>query len=158
MPAGFIAPFAQRLDALCSVTVREATHREPLQPGIIYIAPAGLHMTVERLSEFRASICLDAHSGKHLHVPSVDILMQSVAATYGSFSMGVILTGMGSDGAQGMKAIHSAGGFTVGQDENSCSVYGMPRVCAEMGVLKRIVPLFQIPQQIMLATRCLQRA
>jgi two-component system, chemotaxis family, protein-glutamate methylesterase/glutaminase len=149
MPAGFTAPFAQRLDTLCSVPVREATHREPLQPGVVYIAPAGLQMTVERPSELRAVISLGILPGKHLHVPSVDILMQSVAANYGSFAMGIILTGMGSDGSRG---------FTIGQDEDTCAVYGMPRVCAEMGILKRVVPLLQIPQQILQATRCRQRA
>jgi len=158
MPAGFTAPFAQRLNSLCSVSVREATHRAPVLPGVVYIAPAGFHMTVERSSESRVFISLDAKSRKSLHVPSVDVLMESVAAGYGSFSMGVILTGMGSDGARGMKAIHSAGGFTVGQDEETCAVYGMPRVCAEMGILKRVVPLLQIPQQMIQATRFRQHA
>jgi two-component system, chemotaxis family, protein-glutamate methylesterase/glutaminase len=79
--------------------------------------------------------------------------MQSVAAAFHSQAMGVIMTGMGSDGAQGMNAIHSAGGFTVGQDESSCAVYGMPRVCAEMGILDRIVPLSQVVQEILFATR-----
>jgi two-component system chemotaxis response regulator CheB len=72
--------------------------------------------------------------------------------------MGIIMTGMGADGAQGMKAIHAAGGFTVGQDEETCAVYGMPRVCAEMGILNRVVPLLQIPQQMLQAIRCRQRA
>jgi two-component system, chemotaxis family, protein-glutamate methylesterase/glutaminase len=158
MPAGFITLFAQRLDSLCSLTVREATHREPLHPGVVYIAPAGLHMRVERPSQLRALISLDPQPAKHLHVPSVDILMQSVAENYGSFAMGVIMTGMGADGALGMQAIHGAGGFTIGQDEATCSVYGMPRVCAEKGVLKRVLPLSQIPLQILQALRCRQRA
>ena len=79
--------------------------------------------------------------------------MQAVAAEFGPNSLGVIMTGMGSDGAQGMNAIHQAGGFTVGQDEASCAVYGMPRVCAEMGILDRVVPLSQIPYEILQATR-----
>jgi two-component system chemotaxis response regulator CheB len=115
-------------------------------------------MTVERTSELRAVVHLGAHPGKHLHIPSADVLMQSVAANYGSFGMGVIMTGMGSDGAQGMKAIYAAGGFTIGQDEETSAVYGMPRVCAEMGILNRVVPLLQIPQQLLQATRCRQRA
>ena len=79
--------------------------------------------------------------------------MESVAKLYGSRAMGVILTGMGSDGSQGMKAIHDAGGLTVGQDEATCTVYGMPRACAELGVLTRIVPLSAIPGELLQAVR-----
>jgi two-component system chemotaxis response regulator CheB len=80
--------------------------------------------------------------------------MESVASAFRASAMGVIMTGMGADGAQGIKAIHREGGFTVGQDEASCAVYGMPRVCAEMGILDRQVPLAQIPTEILQATRC----
>jgi two-component system chemotaxis response regulator CheB len=153
MPLGFTGPFAQRLNTLCSLTVREATHREAIQPGVAYIAPAGMHMSVERLSDGRPKICLDTHPADFLHIPSIDILMKSVAEAYRNLALGVIMTGMGSDGAEGMKAIHRQGGLTIGQDEASCTVYGMPRACAELGVLSRIVPLSQIPDQILQATR-----
>jgi len=158
MPPGFTAPFAQRLNTLCSLTVREATHREPLLPGVVYIAPAGLHMTVERPPAARAFLCLDPHPENYLHIPSVDILMKSVAETFRNQAMGVILTGMGSDGAEGMSALYRQGAFTIGQDEASCTVYGMPRVCAEMGVLTRTVSLLQIPAHILQATRYRRRA
>ncbi|HLW89288.1 MAG TPA: chemotaxis response regulator protein-glutamate methylesterase [Terriglobales bacterium] len=158
MPMGFTTPFALRLNALCQVPIREAAHQEAIQAGTVYIAPAGIHMTVERHLDLRATICLSPHPENHLHIPSVDILMQSIAATYHSLSMGVIMTGMGSDGVLGMKAIHREGGLTLGQDEASCTVYGMPKACAELGLLHRIVPLSQIPQQIMLATRARKRA
>ena len=79
--------------------------------------------------------------------------MQSVAAAFGSLTMGVIMTGMGSDGSQGMSAIRREGGFTLGQDEQSCAVYGMPRVCAEMGILDRVVPLPRITHEILQASR-----
>jgi two-component system chemotaxis response regulator CheB len=98
-------------------------------------------------------ICLSDKPEKQVHVPSADVMMQSVAFAFHSEAMGVIMTGMGSDGAQGMNAIHREGGFTVGQDEPSCAVYGMPRVCAEMGILDRVVPLSQIPHEILQATR-----
>jgi two-component system chemotaxis response regulator CheB len=75
--------------------------------------------------------------------------MHSVASAFRSLAMGIIMTGMGSDGAQGMKAIHREGGFTVGQDEPSCTVYGMPRACAELGILDRVVPLSEIPREIL---------
>jgi two-component system chemotaxis response regulator CheB len=152
MPVGFTAPFAQRLNTLCSVPVREATHHESIQTGVIYIAPAGVHMTVVRASDSSAMLSLNGQPENSLHKPSVDVMMKSVAKTYGASAMGVIMTGMGSDGAEGMKAIHRHGGFTLGQDESTCIVYGMPRACAEMGVLSRVVPLSRIPAQILKAT------
>lgn len=153
MPPGFTAAFAQRLNSLCSVPVREAAHHDPVLPGVVYIGPAGIHMTVERPVGSRPLICLTPERGSLLHIPSVNILMQSVAATFHSLALGVIMTGMGDDGSTGMAAIHREGGLTIGQDEASCVVYGMPRVCAELGILNRIVPLAQIPEQILQATR-----
>jgi two-component system chemotaxis response regulator CheB len=153
MPPGFTAPFAQRLNSQCSVNVREASHGELVQPGVVYIAPAGMHMSVRRLSDSRALLCLDTHPEGRPHIPSVDVMMNSVAEAYQYLALGVIMTGMGSDGAEGMNSIHRQGGITIGQDEASCAVYGMPRVCAELGILTRIVPLSQIPAQILNATR-----
>ena len=153
MPPGFIAPFAQRLNSLCAVQVRQATHGEIVYPGVIYLAPSGIHMTVERSTASRTVICLTSHPINCPHIPSADVLMQSVAATFQSLAMGVIMTGMGSDGALGMQAIRRAGGLTVGQDEATCAVYGMPRVCAESGVLQRVMPLSEIPRYIVHATR-----
>lgn len=158
MPAGFTAPFAQRLNSLCSLTVREASNRETIQPGVVYIAPAGLHMSVERLSDSRTILRLGTHPENSLHTPSVNVLMNSVAAVFGNLALGVILTGMGSDGAEGMSAIHRRGGLTIGQDEATSTVYGMPRVCAELGVLTRIVPLPLIPTHILHATRSRKQA
>ena len=158
MPPGFTAPFAQRLNTLCSVSVREATHREILRPGVAYIAPAGMHLTVEHPSTSRAILCLDTQPEDCLHIPSVDIMMKSVAEAFGNLAMGIILSGMGSDGAEGMKAIHRQGGLTIGQDEASCTVYGMPRACAELGLLSRVVPCSQIPAQILQAVHYRKRA
>lgn len=152
MPAGFTEPFAKRLDGLCKASVCEASHGETLEPGVIYIARGGSQMTVDRSTNSRGVICLSDKPGNQLHVPSADVMMRSVAAAFGSLAMGVIMTGMGPDGAQGMDAIHRGRGFTVGQDEPSCAVYGMPRVCAEMGILDRIVPLSLIVREILLAT------
>ena len=158
MPPGFAGPFAQRMDSLCSLTVREATDGETILPGVVYIAPCGLHMRVERNSGSLAKICLDPHLEDSLHIPSVDVLMKSVAESYRDLAMGVILTGMGTDGAEGMKAIHAQGGLTIGQDEATCTVYGMPRACAQLGFLTRVVPLSQIPEQILQATHYRKRA
>jgi two-component system chemotaxis response regulator CheB len=153
MPPGFTAPFAKRLNDLCAVSVREASHGDTVEAGVVYIAPAGFHMTVECTANSRTIISLSGPVENQAHIPSVDVTMQSVASAFHSQAMGIIMTGMGSDGAQGMNAIHREGGFTVGQDQPTCAVYGMPRVCAEMGILDRIVPLSEIPQEILQATR-----
>ena len=152
MALGFTAAFANRLNNLCAASVCEAAHGDVLRPGVVYIAPGGCQLRVDRSSNSRTSICLSDKPENQLHAPSVDIMMQSVAAAFSSQAMGVIMTGMGSDGAQGMDAIHRAGGFTVGQDESSCAVYGMPRVCAEMNILDRVVPLSRIMLEILQAT------
>jgi two-component system chemotaxis response regulator CheB len=152
MPPGFTAPFAQRLNSLCAVSIREAQHQDVIKPGVVYIAPAGIHMTVERKGS-RSLIYLSDKPKNQLHTPSVDVMMQSVATAFRGQAMGVIMTGMGADGAQGMEAIHREGGYTLGQDEHSCAVYGMPRVCAEMGILDRVVELRQIPQEILQVAR-----
>jgi two-component system chemotaxis response regulator CheB len=158
MPPGFTAPFAQRLNALCRVRVREAVDNDRVDPGVVYIAPAGLHMTVERCGDSYPCIRLDSQPADHLHIPSVDIMMKSVARHFRDLAMGVILTGMGSDGAEGMRAIYREGGLTIGQDQASCAVYGMPRACLELGVLSRVVPLSQVPAQILHATHYRRRA
>jgi two-component system chemotaxis response regulator CheB len=158
IPPGFTPPFAQRLNTLCSVAVREATHGECIQPGVIYIAPAAVHMRVERPSDSRAIIFLDTHPDDYPHIPSVDVLMTSVAETFRNPALGVIMAGMGSDDSAGMQAIYRQGGLTIGQDESTCTVYGMPRACAELGILTRVVPLAQIPAQILQATQHRRRA
>lgn len=151
MPVGFTGPFAKRLDNLCRVTVREATAEEALEPGKVYIAPAGWQMTVGRKSLSKVEIRLAKRPSDTPHMPSVDVMMHSVAEVYRGLALGVIMTGMGADGALGMDAIRSAGGLTFGQDEASCTVYGMPRACAEMGILRRVMPLEQIPAQVLQA-------
>jgi two-component system, chemotaxis family, protein-glutamate methylesterase/glutaminase len=157
MPPGFTAPFAQRLNSLCALTVQEAIDDEEIMPGVAYIAPAGMQMVVRRLGS-KAFIELEEGTQNQLHTPSVNVMMKSVAKHFGNFAMGVILTGMGTDGAEGMDAIRKQGGLTVGQDEGTCTVYGMPRACAELGALARVVPLLQIPTEILEATRCRKRA
>lgn len=156
MPPGFTAPLAKRLNGLSRVTVCEAQHGEVIAPGTVYIAPAGQHTTLVRDS-LRISFCLSDTPAGTMHKPSVDVTMLSVAAIFGATAMGIILTGMGSDGLQGMTAIHEAGGLTIGQDEASCVVYGMPRCCAERGILTRVVPLSQVPRHILQAIHYIYR-
>jgi len=153
MPDGFIAPLAHRLNSLCSIRIREAEHLESIEPGVVYIAPAGAHMSVQRLSQSKTCIWLDSEPSNFMHVPSIDVMMESVAEAYGDRAMGVILTGMGHDGAEGMKAIHARGGTTIGQDQSTSLVYSMPGRCAELGLLERTVAVSEIAKVIVEATR-----
>ena len=153
MPAGFTGPFAQRLNGLCAIHVCEAVHLAVLAPAVAYLAPAGMHMTVRRLLAGKICIWLDSEPSTYAFIPSVDITMKSVAEVYGDQSMGVILTGMGRDGAQGIAAIHARGGTTIGQDQSTSLVYSMPRVCAELGVLDRILPASEIASAIVDASQ-----
>jgi two-component system chemotaxis response regulator CheB len=159
MPPGFTKAFAQRLRSLCAIDVHEAMQGEVIKAGAAFICPSGLHMRVERpASGGGTQIYLDHEPADALHIPSADVLMISVAATFKSRALGVILTGMGNDGAEGMKAIYRQGGMTIGQDESSCAVYGMPRACAELGVLIRVVPLAEIAREMISASRRCLRA
>jgi len=153
MPPGFTATLARRLDSASSISVREAVHHESIYPGTAYIAPAGLHMRVECRMRAKARISLDPNPEQSLHIPSVDVLFKSVAHEYENRAVGVIMTGMGSDGCEGMQAIWLQGGLTIGQDESTCAVYSMPRACAQAGILSRIVPLSAIPALITQAVR-----
>lgn len=153
MPPGFTGPLARRLDSLSAIAVREATDGHLLQPGEVLIAPAGFHMTIAHEAAGKRVIRVGDEPAGTLHKPSADITMISAAEAFGARVMGVILTGMGSDGARGMAAIHQHGGITVGQDEASCVVYGMPRACAERGVLRRVVPLAAVSAEIVAAAR-----
>jgi two-component system chemotaxis response regulator CheB len=141
MPVGFTEPFARRLNSLCQLEVHEAGRGELLKPGVALIAPAGQHLTFRSNAYQGASVHLSPDDKKHFHVPSVDVMMLSAAETFGAAAVGVILTGMGADGAQGMKKLFERGAMTIGQDERSCTVYGMPRACAEMEVVRKVVPL-----------------
>ena len=159
MPVGFTATLAQRLNSLCPINVKEAAQGELIRPGTAYIAPAGIHMrVVPRLLDSKPAIGLDKYPEDAIHVPSVDVLMNSVAQVFKNRALGGIMTGMGSDGAAGMTAIFRQGGLTFGQDEASCAVYGMPRVCARLGVLTHVVSLPDIPAYIIRATHRRQSA
>jgi two-component system chemotaxis response regulator CheB len=152
MPVGFIGRFAARLNHLCRVIVREAANGDRIQSGHVLVAPADWHMTVSRPTATEYAVRLSKIPAHTHHRPSVDVLMDSVAEVYGRLAMGIVLTGMGDDGVRGMESIHQSGGYTVGQDEASCAVYGMPRACAESGSLCCQAPLDQIASEICRAT------
>jgi two-component system chemotaxis response regulator CheB len=153
MPVGFTGPFAKRLDGICPLDVHEAINGELVEAGHVYLAPSGKHLTVRRRSVSEVVVCLSLLPANALHTPSVDVMMRSVAEVFHSSAMGIILTGMGADGAEGMQAIFREGGQTLGQDQASCVVYGMPRSCEELGVLSEVAPLADIARRIIGAVR-----
>jgi len=140
MPPAFTGPFAQRLDSVCALAVGEAAHGQELRPGEALIAPGGKHLTLQR-SGTRVQVVLADEPAETLHRPSADVMMTSAAATYRRRCLGVILTGMGHDGQEGMAAIKRVQGRTLAQDEASCVVYGMPRAVVEAGLADAIVDL-----------------
>ncbi len=150
MPAGFTRSLAERLSSLSVVPVREAEDGEPLGPGAVLIAPAGRHMKLRRRAS-AVRVWLDDEPRSALHRPSADVLMASVAKLYGSRALGVILTGMGSDGVEGLRAIRQAGGKTLAEDEETCVIYGMPKAAVEAGVVDRSAPLGRMADEILAA-------
>lgn len=139
MPAGFTKMYADRLNRICSFTVKEAQGGERVEPGIALIAAGDKHM---RLAKDSRGYYVKCAVGEKVsgHCPSVDVLFQSVAQTAGADAMGIILTGMGSDGAKGLLEMRKNGSFTIGQDKASCVVYGMPMVAFDIGAVVRQAP------------------
>lgn len=145
MPERFLESFAKRLDTLTPLHVKLAEKGEVLTGGTVYIAPGHSNTRVEKdVFSGKAGISFTRKEYKEFNFPSVDCLLLSVAETYGNKAIGVILTGMGRDGTNGMKAIFDAGGYTIAQDEASSIVYGMPKSAVDSGVVKKSVPLYDI--------------
>jgi two-component system chemotaxis response regulator CheB len=147
MPAGFTKPFADRLDALSAIRVREAADGDPLRAGLALIAPGGRQTRVIRDGATLRVRVIDAPPVKR-HRPSVEVLFTSAAAAAGARAMGVLLTGMGDDGADGMRTLADAGALTVAQDEASCVVFGMPKAAIAAGGVREVLPLEQIARRI----------
>ncbi len=149
MPKSFTKPFAERLNNLCALEVREAVEGDEVKPGRILVAPGGLQFRVVKKSITSSVVKLSPNVENHPHAPCADIMMQSVAALYGERTIGVILTGMGHDGLEGMRAIKAAKGRTVAQDEASSVVYGMPKAVVEAGCAEKVVSLSKVIGEIM---------
>ena len=149
MPGTFTKLFAKRLDGLCKITVKEAEDHEPVLPGHAYVAPGGFHLRLERFGTRGYGIKIGSDAAVNLHRPSVDVLFNSAAESAGADAIGVILTGMGKDGAQGLLAMRKAGAFTLAQDEASCIVFGMPKEAIDIGAAEMVAPLNMIARRIM---------
>jgi two-component system chemotaxis response regulator CheB len=147
MPAHFTASFAERLNRLCKPHVAEASDGALLKVGHVYLAPGGTsHLEINGLGTYRCRLSSTAAVSGHR--PSVDVLFHSLARTVGKRGIGAILTGMGRDGAEGLKAMRNAGAVTLGQDEATSVVYGMPRAAFEIGAVERQLPLHKIGPEL----------
>jgi two-component system chemotaxis response regulator CheB len=148
MPAGFTRPFAERLNRLCRIRVQEAVHGERALPGHAYVAPGDDHLIVRR-SGADYILGLTQEPPVNRHRPSVDVLFYSAAAAVGRNAIGVILTGMGKDGAAGMLELKKSGAYTLGQNETTCVVYGMPREAFLMGGVDEQVALSDVAGKVL---------
>ncbi len=148
MPVGYTEMFAQRLDAVSPLHVLEAREGDLLRPGVVYLAPAGRHLTFERQGDGTVRTHLDMRPYDTQHRPSVDVLFRSAAEVYGGRVLGVVMTGMGSDGLAGSGYIKSRGGRILTEAESSCVVYGMPRVVDEASLSDGSYPLDEMAQRI----------
>ncbi|MFN5511853.1 MAG: chemotaxis response regulator protein-glutamate methylesterase [Burkholderiales bacterium] len=148
MPPGFTRSFADRLNGLCRMRVKEAEDNERVLPGHAYIAPGGRQMRVKR-SGANYMVQIDDGPPVNRHKPSVDVLFRSVAEQVGKNAIGVMLTGMGRDGADAMRVMRDAGAWNLAQDEASCVVYGMPREAVAAGAIEEILPLGKIAEHIL---------
>ena len=148
MPAGFTSMYAERLNRICNLEVKEAKHGDKIRPGLVLLAPGGLQMRVVRMGSGYAVSCSDGEKVSG-HKPSVDVLFDSVASTVRNRAIGVILTGMGADGAAGMLRMRKAGAYTIGQDRDSCVVYGMPMEAFKIGAVCMQSPLSSIHHAVM---------
>lgn len=148
MPPVFTEMYAERLDRLCAMEVREAKDGDELYPGLCLIAPGGLQMRVHR-DVLGARVSCKEEDKVSGHCPSVDVLFHSVAETYKASAIGILLTGMGKDGAKGLLAMHEQGAYTLGQDEKSSVVYGMPMEAYKLGAVSQQGNLQQIAQYLL---------
>ncbi|WP_297211668.1 MULTISPECIES: protein-glutamate methylesterase/protein-glutamine glutaminase [Thermodesulfovibrio] len=147
MPPNFTKPFSERLDQLSQLSVKEAEEGETIKPGIVYVAPGRGHMRLKRRG-IETFISISEDKEEFIYRPSVDALMLSVAECFPGRSLGVILTGMGNDGARGCKKIKETGGRVFAQNEETCVVYGMPRAVVEAGLADKIVSLDEMAGEI----------
>ena len=148
MPPGFTRNYAARLDGLCKISVKEASDGERILPGHAYIAPGGMHLSVERSG---ANYIARVQDGEPVnrHKPSVEVLFKSAARVVGPNAIGIMLTGMGADGARAMREMKDAGAYCVAQDEASCVVFGMPREAINAGAVQEVLPLTKISQHVL---------
>lgn len=148
MPPKFTASLADRLNSLSALEVKEASENELVRNGVVYIAPGGFHMTLKKDNLNNTKIVISEKPDNVLHRPSVDVMLDSVQSIYGKYTLGVIMTGMGKDGLEGIKKLKASGGYCIAQDEDSSVVYGMPRAIVDNGLADIVASLEDIPKII----------
>lgn len=149
MPKAFTGPYADRLNAKCSMNIREAVDGDVLKPGLALIAPGGMHTTLVRHGgNIMVKVAPTSNYPQYVYIPSVDLMMSSMAEATNGSMLGVILTGMGNDGFKGMQLLKQKGGVTIAQDEATSTIYGMPKACVDGGVADEVLPLGQIGFEI----------
>ena len=148
MPPKFTKSLAERLNGLSEVEVKEAEDQEIVRGGVVYIAPGGYHMTIEKAKSNTLCISISDYPSDTLHRPSVDVMMNSVIKIYSKYTLGIIMTGMGRDGAEAIKELKIKGGFSIAQDEETCVVYGMPKAIVDAGYADVVLPLDNIANEI----------
>ena len=148
MPEKFTAMYAQRLDGVCAMTVREAKDGDRVQRGVVLIAPGGKHLQLRKAGGQYFAVVSDGPPVNR-HKPSVDVLFQSTAECAGKDVLAIMLTGMGNDGARGMKLLHDGGARTVAQNEESCVVFGMPMEAIRLHAVDDILPLSKVADAIL---------
>lgn len=148
MPELFTKSFAERLDHMCAMRVTEATHHEDILPGHVYLAPGHSHLSLERAgAKYRTVLSQEPPVNRHR--PSVEVLFLSAARHLGSEAIGVMLTGMGKDGAAAMLEMKRAGAYNFAQDESTCVVFGMPREAIALGAVDEVVPLKNLAERVL---------
>lgn len=152
MPELFTASFARRLDSLVAPRVVESAGQEPVVDGTVFIAPGNAHLKIVR-GAGGLMTALEHGAPVNRHIPAVDVLFDAAAAVIGRDAVGVLLTGMGKDGAQGLLRMRQAGAYTLAQDEQSCVVFGMPREAARLGAVDEVAPLSDMARRMLLAAR-----
>ena len=148
MPPKFTSSLAERLNNLSKLEVKEAENNEVVRNGVVYIAPGGYHLTVQKDNLNNRIINISEEPSDVLHKPSVNVMIDSLEKIYGNKLLGLIMTGMGKDGLQGIKKLKAIGGHCIAQNEESCVVYGMPRAIVENGLADVIASLDEIPSII----------
>jgi len=148
MPPGFTRPLAERMDKNSNIRVKEAEPGDEVAPGTALIAPGGLHLFLERKGG-RVIANIDPEPSELIHIPSIDLTFADVAAVYRQRSLGIILTGMGKDGVEGLQKMKEYGAKSIAEDESTCVVFGMPEVAIRRGIIDRVAPVYDIAEIIM---------
>ena len=149
MPESFTKSFVERLDGLCQMNVKEAEQHEKIQAGNVYLSPGHSHLLLERVPSSGFRMVLNQEPPVNRHRPSVEVLFRAAAKVLGGNAIGVMLTGMGKDGAAAMLEMHKAGAYNFAQDEASCIVFGMPREAIALGAVDEVVPLEKMAERVL---------